>query len=192
MRPSIFIGDKELSEAHRRVGMIVGACARLEHAVAYLEWQMTAFSWDTENPAASPADRQITLRAERDTWDKYAQLSCRLKLTTKAFEAKPVSSRVSKHPRLREMRRQWETLRERARQLGDKHNEIGHTFLSWHDGMVTRAVGRPWSDQVKVTEAEDEALVSAISALEIEIGRFTTELGELLPFADQDQIHTLG
>jgi hypothetical protein len=191
MRRPIFVGEKELNEAHRRVGMIVGACARLEHAIAYLEWQLTAFAWDVENPAVPTADRQTALRAKRGSWDRYAPLDQRLKLVTKAFEAKPVSVRISKDPRLKKMRQQWGSLRERARKLGDKRNEIGHTSLSWHNGNVMRAVGRPWSEQVPVSEAEDETIVSTIGALNNEIGQFTTQLGELLPFADQDQIHTI-
>jgi hypothetical protein len=41
-----------------------------------------------------------------------------------------------------------------------------------------------------VSVTDDEALVSAISELTIELGVFTMELGTLLPFADQDQIYT--
>jgi hypothetical protein len=163
MRPPIFVGDKELNEAHRRVGMIVGACARLEHAIAYLEWQLTAFSLAAASPTDSLADRQRALRSERKTWDKYAQLKTRLASATKAFDAPMIASRVKQNPQLKQMRRQWEDLRERARTLGEKRNEIGHTLLSWHDGKVVREVGRPWSEQVVVSAKEDEDLTSAMT-----------------------------
>jgi len=192
MQKSIFVGGDELNEAYRRVGMIVGACARLEHALAYLEWQLTAYSWDAEHQTSSPAERQTALRAERQEWDKYATLECRLKFVTKAFEKGAVSGRISKEERLKELRRHWEILRERARELGKKRNEIGHTYLSWHLGqqVVVREVGRPWGEQSPVSEAEDNSIVKSISNLGIEIGRFTTELGTLLPFADDDQFIT--
>jgi len=191
MCPPIFVGDIELNEAHSRVGMIVGACARLEGAIAYLEWQLKAFSWDAENPAASPADRQTALLSERVRWNKYARLNKRLKLVTEAFAANPVSSRISQDQRLQEMHRQWACLCDRARHLAEKRNEIGHTYLGWRNNMVTREISRPWNDQVPVSEAEDEALMSKIGALAVEIGRYSTELGKLLPFADQDQINTI-
>lgn len=70
MRKPPFVGDAELNDAHYRVGMIVSACARLEQAIAYLEWQLTAFSYDADHDAVSPAERQGALRAERQTWDK--------------------------------------------------------------------------------------------------------------------------
>lgn len=113
MRRPIFVGEEELNEAYWRVGMIVGACARLEHAIAYLEWQLTAFSLDAANPTASPADRQEALRRERETWDQYAPLKNRLALATKAFDAQAVASRVKRDQRVKAMRRQWEDLRER-------------------------------------------------------------------------------
>jgi hypothetical protein len=42
-----------------------------------------------------------------------------------------------------------------------------------------------------VTEREDNALISDIATLRTEIARYTTELGSLLPFADDDQILTI-
>ncbi|MGA8611853.1 MAG: hypothetical protein WB760_09085 [Xanthobacteraceae bacterium] len=94
MRRPIFVGDKELNEAHRRVGAIVSACAELEHAVAYLQWQLTAFSFDSINPMISQSDRQKALRTQREAWNKYARLDTRLNLATKAFDAEPVMSRA--------------------------------------------------------------------------------------------------
>jgi hypothetical protein len=184
----------ERSAAQRRVGMIVGACAQLEHAIAYLEWQLTAFSFDAENPNALPADRQSMLRAERDKWNQFEKLNVRLTRVTKAFQKPSVSARISQNQQLKEKRRQWETLRQKARGFGDKRNEIGHTFLSWSVGkrVVVREIGRPWNEQFPVSEAEDNELAKDIGALGIEIGRFTTELGGLLPFADDDQIITVG
>jgi hypothetical protein len=189
MRGAIFVGQNELSEAQNRVGMIVGACAQLEHAVTYLQWQLTAFLWDADNPMASQAEGQAALRAKRHTWgDKFAPLTARLTSATAAFEA---SLRVNSTPRLQEMREQWNNLHEQAKNIARKRNEIAHTSLCWHEGMVKREVGRPWGDLIVVSLQEDEAIASAIGTLISDLGVFTTELGHLLPFADDDQIHTI-
>lgn len=188
MRRPSFTGDEELFDALCRVGMIVCACARLEGAIAYFEWQLVAFTWEKQNPQASAAGRQKALRAERASWDRYVQLTHRLSSATKAFEAQPVSSRISKDKELRRLRRHWESLREEARKLGEKRNSIGHTYLSWRDGKVQREIGRPWSEKTVVSKAEDNVLIKDLTELTVEIGKLTTKLGQLLPFADDDQI----
>lgn len=64
MRGSIFVGHDDLMSAHRRVGRVVDAFAQLEEALSYLEWQLTAYTWDVENPSSSPGARQTALRAQ--------------------------------------------------------------------------------------------------------------------------------
>ncbi|OCK55434.1 hypothetical protein [Bradyrhizobium sp. LMTR 3] len=184
------LGDEELLSAHQRVGMIINAGSRLEEAVAYLQWQLTAFSWDKDNPQATASDRQLALRTERANWDKYAHLNDRLRLTTKAFDAQHVANVVSTDRKLKTLRSQWNTLSERARKLGEKRNLIGHTFLTWSSGKVFREIGRPWSERVEVSEKDDNDQISEIGALTTEIALYTTELGTLLPFSDDDQIIT--
>jgi hypothetical protein len=189
-RRPIFMGEGALNEAHRRVGMIIGACARLEHAVAYLEWQLKAFSLAAATPDASLTDRQAALRTEREHWDKYDPLNNRLATATKAFDNPVVASRLKQESSLKEMRQQWDTLREKARQLGKERNAVAHTSLSWSNNTVIREIGRPWSERKVVSAIEDERLATAIGDLAAELGVLTTRLGDQLPFADQDQIHT--
>lgn len=190
MNRFVFVGQKELYEAAQRVGMVIGACARLEQTVAYLEWQLLAFSWDKENPEASEYERQIALRVEREARNKYAPLNQRLKATSKAFATPQISERISKEKRLELLRRQWPGLRRRAEVLGEKRNMLGHTYLLWGEGKVWREVGRPWNEKIPVTEDEDNALSQEIAQLTQEIGALATELGNLLPFADHDRIIT--
>lgn len=192
MRPSRMVGEIELREAHCRVGMIISNCAMLEAAIAYLEWQLFAFSWDKSYPTASPLERQSALAAKRDEWNRYSSLEQRLAAASKAFDVSAVSVRANREPRVRELRIKWNKLREEARKLAEKRNKIGHTQLGWSNGHVVRTVGRPWQESVAVIAEEDEALRSDIGMLAIEIGILTTELGAALPFADADQIITAG
>jgi hypothetical protein len=179
MRRAIFEGQNELSEAQRRAGMIVGVCAQLEHAVAYLEWQLRAFSLGATEPRASPAQRQTALRAKRKTWnDKFAPLTRRLTSATKAFDAGAVALRVNSNPRLQEMRQHWNDLRERATKIAGERNEVAHTYLCWQEHMVKRQLGQIWGDRIVVSAEEDEAFAKAIGALTVELGVFTTELGQ--------------
>lgn len=192
LMPAIrMVGDQELSAALLRVGRIVGAGSRLEEAVSYLQWQLTAYAWDKNNPQATPADRQLALRTERERRDKYTQLKKRLQLVTKVFDAPQLMSVVAADRKLKALRSSWNKLSERARILGEKRNLVGHTFLSWSNGKVLREIGRPWSQRTEVTDEEDNALISDIATLTTEIACYTTELGSLLPFADDDQILTI-
>jgi len=188
MTGTIFVGQQELAEAHRRAGQIIDACAHLEEAVSYLEWQLTAYAWDKNNSQATQADRQTALRVARDTWDKYMQLEARLTRVTKAFDNADVSCRIQQHARLQQLRRSWETLRERIRALGRKRNDVVHTTVSWSNGKVIRQVGRPWKQAIVVSASTDQALWSDLGNMAIEVGRYTTELGRLMPFADEDQV----
>ena len=188
MNRFIFTGQKELFEATQRVGMVIGACARLEQAVAYLEWQLFAFSWDKENPQASEYDRQTALRSEREARNRYAPLNQRLKATSKAFSTPIISERISREVGLKLLRRRWAGLRQRAETFGEKRNMLGHTYLCWSDGKVWREIGRPWNEKIPVSEEEDKALNDSIHELAHEIGRYATELGSLLPFADHDLV----
>lgn len=185
------VGSQELSAALLRVGRIVDAGSRLEEAISYLQWQLTAFAWDKDNPRATPADRQLALRTERERWDKYMQLNERLRLVTKAFDAPQLVNGMSVDRKFKALRSRWNKLSERTRKLGEKRNLIGHTTLSWSNGKVLREIGRPWSQRTEVTETEDNALIADIATLTTEIARYTTELGSLLPFADDDQILTI-
>ena len=156
-----------------------------------MEWQLTAFAWDKENPKPSEAERQKALRDERRRWNKYAQLDRRIIRTTNAFENTRVAARISEVEKLQQLRREWNTMADEARKLGRKRNAICHMYTSWSAGKVLRVVGRPWSEQCLVNEAEDNTLIGALGKLAIEIGKLTTEIGHLFPFADQDQIITL-
>ena len=188
MRRPMFVGEQELRDAQCRVGMIISNCAMLEAAVAYLEWQLVAFTWDKENPTASPADRQAAIIARRNDWNKYTPLDSRLGSASNAMNASAITERANRVPRVRELRSKWNKLREEARDCGVKRNVIGHTELAWHNGRVVRTIGRPWQESAPVSEADDEALRSEIGRVAIEISALTTELGFALPFADQDQI----
>jgi multidrug efflux pump subunit AcrB len=188
MARSILVGGGELAAAHRRAGQIIDACARLEEAISYLEWQLTAYAWDKDHPQATQAVRQTALRAERANWDRYQNLDGRLTRVTHAFENAHVSGRVRRDERLQQLRRDWETLRERARSLGLRRNEVVHTVLGWSNGKVIRQIGRPWKQTTVVSDADDDTLWSELGNMANEIGAYTTELGQRLPFADDDQI----
>ncbi|TMJ03417.1 MAG: hypothetical protein E6G97_09780 [Alphaproteobacteria bacterium] len=188
MARSILVGGDEIAAAHRRAGQIIDACARLEAAVSYLEWQLTAYAWDKNHPQATQPDRQTALRAERANWDKYLHLDGRLTRVTRAFENAPVAGRVRQDARLQQLRRDWEALRERVRSLGLRRNEVVHTALGWSDGKVIRQIGRPWKQTTVVSDTDDNILWSELGNMANEIQSYTTELGRLLPFADDDQI----
>jgi hypothetical protein len=188
MRRPIYVGEAELNDAHLRVGRIITFCSQLEEAISYLQWQLFAFAWDVQNPSASASDRQIALRQERARWDKYADLTNRLSAVSNALTAPEVSSKLKPND-LRKARREWQDLRERARRLGDDRNRFSHTFLSYSDGKVIRQVGRPWKEQWTGSQVEDEALIKSLVDLTRAIGGFTEGLAQLLPFADQDQMH---
>lgn len=188
MARMVIEGQDKLFEAMQRVGMVMGACARLEHSVAYLEWQLIAYSWDKDNPKASENERQIALRGERECRNKFAPLKQRLKATSKAFEAFHVAERIREDRQLQSLQQQWPGLRERAERLGEKRNMIGHTSLWWSAGQVLRQIGRPWNENIPVNEEEDNALSNDLHNLAHEIGTITTQLGTLLPFADHDLI----
>lgn len=188
MAQTILVGRDEIAAAHRRGGQIIDACARLEEALSYLEWQLTAYAWDKENSQATEADRQTALREVRARWDRYLQLDGRLTRVTHAFENGHVSSRIGRHARLRQLRRDWETMRERIRSLGLRRNEVVHTVLGWSDGRVIRRIARPWTQTTVVSEADDNMLWSELGKMANELEAYSTELGVLLPFADDDQI----
>ena len=190
MRRPIFPGHKELIEAQGRVGMIVGASAQLEEAIVYLQWQLVAFSFDAENPSRSEAERQTALRSKRTQWDKFAPLSARLKSATAAFGDPAITSRVNSHPRLQELRDRWDDLSRRVGDVAKERNAVAHTYLCWHESKVKRQVGQPWDERIVVSAEEDNALAGKIASLILEVGSFTTELGNLLPFADNRQIYT--
>jgi hypothetical protein len=191
MRRSILAGHKELLDAQGRVGMIVGASAQLEQAIVYLQWQLVAFSLDAENPSRSEAERQTALRLEHTEWDKFAPLSARLNSATRAFGNPAITSRVNSDPRLQELRGQWDDLSRRVGDVAKERNAVAHTYLCWHESKVKRQVGQPWDERIVVSAEEDQALAVTIGSLVREVGLFTTELGELLPFADNRQIHTI-
>ncbi|WP_035728361.1 hypothetical protein [Bradyrhizobium murdochi] len=117
-------------------------------------------------------------------------LTERLRQTTKAFDAQHVVNAVSTDRRLVTLRSQWNKLSERARKLGEKRNLIGHTFLTWSSDKVFREIGLPWSERVEVSEKDDNDQISEIGTLTTEIAFYTTQLGILLPFSDDDQIIT--
>ena len=188
MASSVLAGRDEIAAAHRRAGQIIDACARLEEGVSYLEWQLTAYAFVKDHPYVTQADRQTALRNERATWDQYLQVEARLKRVTKAFENPHVSGRVGQGARLGQLRRDWESLRERIRILGQKRNEVVHTTVHWSGGKVTRQVGRPWKQSALVSEVDDNALWSDLGKMATELAQYTTELGRLMPFADDDQI----
>jgi hypothetical protein len=191
MAADLFVGTPALQKAHQLVGSIIDACAHLEEAISYLEWQLTAFSSAASNPSASAADLQASLNTERETRDKYDRLDTRLTRVTKGFEAEAVSKRVKKVPRLREMRREWEVLRERGRALGKLRNEVSHSFLAFQDGKIIRQVGRPWNEQQVVPEEHDMNLCRDLWEMTREVETYSTELGNLLPFVDMNQIFTV-
>jgi hypothetical protein len=170
------------------VGHVVSNCALLEHAISYLEWQLTAFAWDAEHPADSQVERQIALRAERESWDKFATLETRLTRVTKAFENDFVSVRITQEAGLRDMRCQWEDLREETRRLGKRRNEVVHSFLSYASDHVFREFGRVWNERKIVVASDEQDLISALGNMAMTIASWTTALGRLLPFADDDQI----
>lgn len=183
-------GEQELRDAQCRIGMIISNCAMLESAIAYLEWQLVAFAWDKANPSASDADRQNTLRARREAWDKYATLDQRLGAASRAMDAPAISERANRDAGIKKLRSDWNKLRQDARLCGVKRNIIGHTTLEYGNGQVFRTVGRPWQESVPVSAADDDALLSEIGRVAMDIMTLTTALGFALPFADQDQIIT--
>jgi hypothetical protein len=190
MRP-IFAGQKELLEAQGRVGMIVGAAAQLEQAIVYLQWQLVAFSLDAERPNLSEVERQTMLRTERAQWEKFAPLKSRLTATAKAFDHPAITARISSQLRLQELRREWDELSMRVSNAARERNAVAHTYLIWHEGSVKRQLGQPWDERIVVSEEEDKALGGKFASLIQDVGVFTTELGHLLPFADNRQIHTI-
>jgi hypothetical protein len=167
----------------------VSNCAFLEQAISYLEWQLLAFAWNAQHPSAAQAERQTATRARE--WDKFANLEARLRRVTRAFEDPEVSSRINQMDAIREMRRERESLRERARDLGKQRKDVGHSFISYGAGNVLRQFGRVWNEQKFVSTAQDDC-IGALGKLATEIATYATELGRVLPFADDDQIHAEG
>src|SRR5258707_14716003 len=111
------VGNQELCAALLRVGRIMDAGSRLEEAVSYLQWQLTAFAWEKDNPQATLADRQLALRTERERWDKYTQLNERLRLVTNAFDTPQLMNVMSVNRKLKALRSNWNKLSERTRKL---------------------------------------------------------------------------
>jgi hypothetical protein len=186
----LFIGGEELEAAFTDVGRILVACAELEHAITYLEWQLKSFSLAAENASLSQADMQALIRRERYLRQKYSSLSKRLSETATAFAATAVQRSLQANPRAVELYGQWPAFRERAKALGEARNKVAHSTLTWSANKVVRSIGRPWNEATEVSAEEEKELIRQLFILTNEIGVYTTELGTLLPFADDDRIIT--
>jgi hypothetical protein len=174
-------GMMELHEATHVVGRVAVASALLEQAIAYLEWQLRSFS---EYAAAS----QRAIRHERHQWSHHAQLDARLKRVKKAFEEVTLDTRIQADPQLILLLGRWGALHDKTKRLGNSRNDVIHGVLAWKAGKVVRTINRPWSNESVVDVQKENALADELGTTAIEVGSFTTELGRLLPFVDQDQI----
>jgi hypothetical protein len=108
----------------------------------------------------------------------------------KAFEAPALNARIQAVVQLVALSNDWNVLRDKIKRLGDGRNDVIHGVLAWKAWKVVRTINHPWSKETIVDVQKENALADELGTTAVEVGRFTTELGRLLPFVDQDHIVT--
>src|ERR1700730_30969 len=183
--------SRVFDEAFRLIGRIAIEHAKIEEMLDYLFWQLTCYEISLRRGSADKSKQalQSVFREIRQGINRaHRVMSQRVSLIRKQLAQPRIAARLSEIS-YRDFAAAWPVLGVRILDASKTRRNIIHSVVDWSDGQLARTIGGVLDGQSNALDLKrDEAFLTKIQTLFVDVTVFTQDLGHFLPYAAYEQI----